>query len=151
MTDVEKALALAERAHKGQFRKNSSAPYISHPIAVRDMVVEMYENKEFPFLYPNLATFKVYLEIIALLHDLEDAPFDWHDEVKKEFGDIIYDYVLALTHVEGETYLDKVLKAKSNPFSRAVKICDNRHNMSDLKDGSLKDKYRLSEYILWQY
>jgi len=27
-------------------------------------------------------------------------------------------------------------------------IADLRHNMSDLKDGTLKDKYQLAEYIL---
>jgi hypothetical protein len=30
----------------------------------------------------------------------------------------------------------------------AVKLADLQHNMSDLNEGSLKDKYRFAEYIL---
>ena len=56
--------------------------------------------------------------------------------------------VKGMTKIEGEDYLDFILRAKSNSFSIAVKIADIEDNMISLKEGSLKDKYRLALYIL---
>jgi len=53
-----------------------------------------------------------------------------------------------LTKIEGENYLDFILRAKGNEIARQVKIADIEDNMMSLKEGSLKDKYRLARYVL---
>jgi len=40
------------------------------------------------------------------------------------------------------------LRQKALEFATAIKIADLTHNMCDLREGSLKDKYRLTKYIL---
>ena len=57
-----------------------------------------------------------------------------------------------LSKKPGETYFDFIMRIHDGgPFRTgmvAVKLADLRHNMSDLQEGSLKDKYRFAEYIL---
>ena len=53
-----------------------------------------------------------------------------------------------MTKIEGENYLDFILRAKGNEIARQVKIADIEDNMMSLKEGSLKDKYRLARYVL---
>ena len=60
----------------------------------------------------------------------------------------------------GENYFDFIMRINNGDRSRedfcgafrvgmvSVKLADLEHNMSDLNEGSLKDKYRLAHYIL---
>lgn len=142
MTIREKALEFATKAHEGQFRKDGVTPYIEHPKAVAEIALDLvkYESlskEELDILY-----------IVALLHDtVEDTDFEIGD-IYAEFGDRVAFCVEALTKKTGENYLEAILRAKIDLLTRYVKRADNIHNMSDLKEGSLKDKYRLSKYIL---
>lgn len=145
---VQQALELATRGHEGKFRNNSKLTYITHPIAVREIALDLYRNNQFTFFTGKYDWQQEQIEIVSLLHDAEDFEFEWKSDVRLLFGDVIFESILALTHEKGETYLDKVLKAKNNPISRVVKIADLRHNQSDLKEGQLKEKYRLAEWIL---
>ena len=56
--------------------------------------------------------------------------------------------VVAITKRKGQNYLDYILQVKRSEIATAVKIEDLKHNLSDLKDGSMKDKYILALYIL---
>jgi (p)ppGpp synthase/HD superfamily hydrolase len=127
----EKALNFASRAHEGQLRRmNKRIPYIEHPIAVANA----FDSDEY--------------KTVAILHDVvEDTRFTLVD-IREEFGDVVSEAVDALTKRKGETYLELVLRAKDNEIARKVKIADIKHNMSDLKKGSLKSKYELALYIL---
>ena len=40
MSPLAKAVALAERAHAGQFRKGTRIPYIAHPMTVASLVLD---------------------------------------------------------------------------------------------------------------
>jgi guanosine-3',5'-bis(diphosphate) 3'-pyrophosphohydrolase len=84
---VERAYLIAKRAHEGQTRK-SGEPYITHPLAVAEILVELGIGAK------TIAA--------ALLHDtVEDTTYSL-DDVRRDFGDEI-----ALL-VDGVTKLDKI-------------------------------------------
>jgi guanosine-3',5'-bis(diphosphate) 3'-pyrophosphohydrolase len=84
---LERAYAVAERAHSGQTRK-SGDPYITHPVAVATILAELGMPTS------TLAA--------ALLHDtVEDTDYSL-DDLRTDFGDEV-----ALL-VDGVTKLDKV-------------------------------------------
>ena len=69
ITMIEKAYQIGKEAHKNQFRK-SGEPYIIHPVAVAEIVVEM-----------GLDTDSI---CAALLHDCIEQPYyvSWlHDDL----------------------------------------------------------------------
>jgi (p)ppGpp synthase/HD superfamily hydrolase len=83
------------------------------------------------------------------LHDvLEDCDVTFED-IEKQFDYWTARQVKMLTKRDGENYLESLMRIISI-ITIIVKIADNTHNMSDLEEGSLKDKYRLSKYILEQ-
>lgn len=86
---------------------------------------------------------------MALLHDtLEDCDSVTYDTLAESFGLSITICIELLTKREGDSYLDSILRVKGCEIATAVKIADLTHNMSDLHEGSLKEKYRLAKYIL---
>lgn len=147
MNDFRKeALDFTTEAFEGITRKFTGEPYINHCIRVADAAEELARS------WPGYThTERGYDEIWVgcLLHDtVEDIEWITLQMIREKFGFHCRQTVDNLTKREGETYLQAILRAKSWMPSRFGKICDNRDNMSDLKEGSLKDKYRLSEYIL---
>lgn len=124
---LDRAIDVAHEAHRNQFRKGSKEPYISHPSAVSRAM-------------PN-----EHLKILAWLHDvMEDHPDYGEARMRSLFPAWVVDHLLLLTRREDEAYDEFIVRAMSNPATRAVKIADIRHNLSDLKPGSLRDKYRLA-------
>ena len=150
-----KALEFATKAHEGQFRNNSRLPYITHPIAVAEIGEKLSKSITFGewdlyncIFINDHQDFFDRLYVVCILHDtVEDCDITLKD-VYQEFGSEVEEAVYNLTKRKGENYLEAILRAKSNIYSRITKISDNIHNMSDLKEGTLKDKYRLSKYIL---
>ena len=153
------ALEIATKAHEGQFREDKVTPYISHPIEVARIALEMlYQN------YPPLS-FSIETEnriyIAALGHDiLEDS--DLTDSDLRNFGiqgldqlalEMVWvpaiESILFLSRKEKQTYLDYLLKIKNNFVAKIVKLADLQHNLSDSKPGTNRtDKYLLAQYIL---
>ncbi len=87
-TVIERAYAVAERAHRGQNRK-SGDPYITHPVAVATILAELGTTP------PTLAA--------ALLHDtVEDTEYSLA-ALRSQFGDEV------AMLVDGVTKLDKVV------------------------------------------
>src|SRR5437762_772952 len=77
----DRAMARAAELHRGQMRKASNVPYISHPMAVAALVLEHMGTEA--------------QAIAALLHDvLEDTPFT-EAELRTEFGGDVADIVVA--------------------------------------------------------
>jgi len=74
------------------------------------------------------------------------------EEIEELFGNSIRHGVDMLSNKNKVmTYFDFIMKFVDRPWdwtSRIVKRADLTHNMSDLQEGSLKDKYRLAEYTL---
>ena len=53
-----------------------------------------------------------------------------------------------LTREKTQNYEDYILRISASRMATIVKLADLRHNLSNLKKGSMRDKYILAEYIL---
>ena len=138
---IQKAYEYAASLHEGQFRA-SGEPYISHPLAVAEIVAGL-----------ELDTDSI---CAALLHDTVEDCADKTDlkEVQKLFGDDVALLVDGLTklvsleiedkeeqHIEN---LRKMLLAMAKDVRVIfIKLCDRLHNMRTL-DAKAEHKRRLT-------
>ncbi|WP_068676253.1 HD domain-containing protein [Oceanobacillus sp. Castelsardo] len=84
---IEKARAFATKAHKGQTRKNSNSPYVTHPIRVAKRLQDAGFNDE--------------LICAGFLHDVvEDTSYTIND-IEETFGPVVTELVAA--HTEDKT------------------------------------------------
>ena len=130
MPSFEDALALAARAHKGQYDL-AGAPYICHPMRVA------------------LAQTDERARIVAILHDVvEDTPITYDDLAQAGFNADIIAAVEALTKRPGEKRIDAAVRAKANPLALQVKLADVADNMNLARIGhpTVEDYARLREY-----
>jgi (p)ppGpp synthase/HD superfamily hydrolase len=155
---INAAIEFATEAHKGRKRKDEK-DYITHPLAVARIARKITEG------YSDETVFIT--QIAALFHDIAEDVEIYKN--KEEFLLISFDKIireklfcsLSFSHFEfllrvltwlnknnSSNYLEYILKIKNSNFAKYVKLADLQHNMSDLEEGSLKDKYRLAEYIL---
>ena len=128
--DLEGAIALAAKSHKGQ-RDKSGMPYILHPLRV---MLKMSTETEM---------------IVAVLHDVvEDSSLNLHDLASVGFSEEILQAIDCLTWRKDESYDEFIGRAQANPLSRKVKIADLEDNMDLKRLGSLteKDVERLKKY-----
>ena len=126
---IEKAYTFALNAHKSQLR-HSGDPYISHPVAVADILVNL-----------KLDTATI---VTGLLHDTMEDTLVTNDELKENFGDEI------TSLVNGVTKLSKIEKYTENKFQAEnfrklilamskdirvllVKLADRLHNMRTIQ------------------
>jgi len=117
MTDLQRALLVAERAHRDQ--TYDIYPYYYHIKKVADLAVELGYDET--------------IQVAAVLHDvLEDTPLSYSD-IKKAFGETVAEIVFAVTDELGRNRAER--KAKTYPKIRAnrgatlVKILDRIANM----------------------
>lgn len=127
---TRKALKLCFEAHKNQLDK-TGLPYVFHPFHLAEQMKD--ENTT----------------IVALLHDVvEDT--EYTIEAIKSFGfnDEVIEAISLLTHDEKVPYLEYVLKLKSNPIAKAVKLADLMHNsdLSRLETITERDLKRTEKY-----
>ncbi len=149
---ISKALTFAEKAHCGQFRKDGK-PYFSHVKAVAHKVLLDWFQ-----LIPREAQdewnrHKDHVVAAAALHDtIEDCGVTTNQLLHEGFSPLTVEIVDMVSKKKGETYFDFVMRLnESHPFKTgavAVKLADIEDNLKDCSEGSLKDKYRLSKYIL---
>ena len=127
---IQKAYEYADKLHEGQFR-NSGDPYISHPIAVAEIVASL-----------GLDTDSI---CAAFLHDtVEDCPDKTSlDILRSLFGESVAMLVDGLTKLENINIQDKeeaqmenirkMLLAMSKDIRVIfIKLCDRLHNMRTL-------------------
>jgi (p)ppGpp synthase/HD superfamily hydrolase len=115
---VDRAYLLAFKAHKGQNRKFSQEPYITHPARVAK----------------NVLHFGPEYQVVGILHDvIEDSDID-HQMIATQFGEEVAAAVTAVSRQEGEDYMDFVKRAKAHPIARVVKIADIEDNLHDLPE-----------------
>ena len=125
----------AREYHKEQKRPIGNEDYITHPEAVVKLVGEDIE-----------------LQIVAWLHDvLEDSDLQPEDLEEKGISRYLVQSVEAITRQKDQNYKDYILQVKEDEIATKVKIADLRHNLSDLKNGSMRDKYILALYILKKF
>ncbi|GAA2528250.1 RelA/SpoT family protein [Rarobacter incanus] len=119
---VERAYAVAERAHRGQYRK-SGDPYITHPVAVATILAELGMTGT------TLAA--------ALLHDtVEDTDYTL-DQLTDDFGPEIAMMVDGVTKLDKVTYgsaaqaetVRKMVVAMARDIRvLVIKLADRLHN-----------------------
>lgn len=110
MPTIEKAIAIASEAHAGTVDRQGE-PYILHPLRVM-AGVDSIDAK-----------------IVAVLHDVvEDTPITLEQLRNHGFSETILQAIDAVTHREGESYIDYVLRCKSNVIACQVKCSDLRDN-----------------------
>ena len=136
-----RALAIAESAHQGQFRRGGE-PYITHPLTVARMV--------------KLGGYSVKAQIAGLLHDTVEDSGDWTiDKLRREGFDEheVIDPVDRLTHkadeITYEQYGDLVVASYG---ASVVKSADMAHNLlSEPKPHKVAQYHWLSERIYDRY
>ncbi len=130
MATIERAIALAAKAHEGQVDK-AGVPYIYHPLRVMLRVKTTEER------------------IAAVLHDIVEDTEVTLEVIRAEgFSEAIAAAIDALTKRPGEDYSTFVRRAASNPISRAVKLADLADNsdLSRFAAPTAKDHERIEKY-----
>ena len=87
LSQIDKAYAMAAKAHEGQFRL-SGEPYVTHPVCVADILLGIGMDA------PSI--------IAALLHDTVEDTVVTLEDVKAQFGEEV------MTLVDGVTKLGKI-------------------------------------------
>jgi len=119
---LERAFRAAEKAHGGQLRKSGEA-YITHPIAVTQILAELGLNET--------------TLVASLLHDtVEDTPYSL-GQLRSDFGDEIASLVDGVTKLDKLTYgptaeaetVRKMVIAMSRDIRvLLIKLADRLHN-----------------------
>lgn len=125
---IREAFHFADEAHRNQFRA-SGEPYISHPLAVAEIVSDMELDAD--------------SVIAALLHDTVEDTDVTYDDVKMRFGETVADIVDGLTKLERIPYTSKAEQEMENlrkmlmAMARdirviLIKLADRLHNVRTL-------------------
>lgn len=122
LIEIERAFEIAKAAHAGQKRK-SGEDYITHPVAVSQILAELGLNDQ--------------TIIASLLHDtVEDTPYSL-TQLRKDFGDEIANLVDGVTKLDKLTYgptaeaetVRKMIVAMSRDIRvLVIKLADRLHN-----------------------
>lgn len=137
---LEKAIKIADQAHKGQVRKGNGKPYVTHCEAVAKQVCELTEDEDDE------------LKVVAWLHDvIEDTDITFENLINLGIPQELVEHVWTLTRAEGEGYYDFIMRISDDEsgIPAFVKIADLMHNLSDLQPCVLADKYKLALEVLW--
>ncbi|WP_117193207.1 HD domain-containing protein [Rhizobium terrae] len=120
---LEKAIAIATEAHKGQSSK-TGGPFIDH---VRRVAEGMPGEDE---------------KLVAWLHDVVEKGPGWTFKRLREegFSQAVVDAVDAMSKRDGEEYFTFVRRSIRNPLARPVKRADLTDNLAQMRqmggDGS---------------
>jgi GTP pyrophosphokinase len=144
---IQEAYSFAEAAHRGQIRK-SGEPYIFHPLAVAEILVEMQMDS---------------LTIMAsLLHDVVEDTNVLMQDLESQFGRTCALLVDGLTKLEkirfkskeeqqNENYRKMFVAMAQDIRVILIKLADRLHNMRTLKHQSEEAQRRISEETLEIY
>src|SRR5258708_5906224 len=144
---IQEAYDFADQAHHGQLRK-SGEPYILHPLAVADILVNMQMD----------AT----SIIAALLHDVVEDTKVSLESVMENFGKTCAMLVDALTKLEkiqfkskeeqqNENYRKMFVAMAQDIRVILIKLADRLHNMRTLKYQSEESQRRIADETLEIY
>lgn len=137
---IKEAYDFAEKAHENQVRK-SGEPYILHPLAVADIVVNM-----------QMDTTSI---IAALLHDVVEDTSVSLDTIREKFGNTCALLVDGLTKLEkiqfrskeeqqNENYRKMFVAMAQDIRVIVIKLADRLHNMRTLKYQSEESQRRIA-------
>ena len=101
---LDRAIAYATVAHKGQKRKYTGAPYIGHPLEVMGIVRTVPHTTE--------------MLMAAVLHDTVEDTAATLDDIDKQFGSVVRSLVSDLTDISDPEDGNRALrKAKDREHS----------------------------------
>ncbi|MBO5509765.1 MAG: bifunctional (p)ppGpp synthetase/guanosine-3',5'-bis(diphosphate) 3'-pyrophosphohydrolase, partial [Lachnospiraceae bacterium] len=127
---IEKAYAIASKAHEGQKRK-SGEPYIIHPICVAIILAELELDKE--------------TIVAGILHDVVEDTVMTEDEIAKEFSPeiaLLVDGVTKLTQldlsqdkieIQAENLRKMFLAMAKDIRVILIKLADRLHNLRTMQ------------------
>jgi myo-inositol-1(or 4)-monophosphatase len=121
---IDKAIAFATEAHKGQFRKGTTRPFILHPLEVGKIVASMTEDKE--------------VICAAILHDtIEDCEGITEQMICREFSPRVADLVLQESEDKSKTWMERksatIEHLKVAPKEiQMIGLADKLSNMRDI-------------------
>lgn len=134
---IERAMALAVRAHEGQMRKEAAVPYIVHPVSVA-LILARYG-------------FSDTVIAAALVHDVVEDTSVSEEELRRELGDGVADLVVPVTHdstlpweEKKRAYIEAVRNASMDV--KAISIADKITNAE-----SLIAAYKVQGTAIWKY
>jgi hypothetical protein len=130
MSTLERAIAIAAKAHEGQVDK-AGAPYVLHPLR---MMLRLSKSNE---------------RITAVLHDVvEDCGVSLETLRAEGFPEQVIEAVDSVTRRPEESYEAFVLRAASNPIGRRVKLVDLQDNsdLSRIEQPTARDYERIEKY-----
>jgi GTP pyrophosphokinase len=147
LTQLESAYHFSKAAHEGQYRK-SGEPYISHPLAVADILAQWHMD-------PQALT-------AALLHDVTEDTEVTNTEISGRFGKPVAELV------DGVSKLDKIEfetqeKAQAENFRKMllamardvrvilIKLADRLHNMRTLDTLDAERRRRIARETIEIY
>ena len=143
-TLYDRALAFATTAHAGQVRKYTGEPYITHPVAVAEIVRSVAHTEN--------------MIAAALLHDvIEDCSVSF-GELVNEFGFAVARLVLGLTDQsqpkDGNRAVRKAIDrqwlADQCAMVQTIKLADMIHNTASISehDPTFWEVYRKEKQLL---
>lgn len=147
LIQIREAYEFADQAHQGQMRK-SGEPYILHPLAVADILVNMQMD--------------VTSIIAALLHDVVEDTTVSLSTVEQKFGNTCAMLVDGLTKLEkikfkskeeqqNENYRKMFVAMAKDIRVILIKLADRLHNMRTLKFQSEENQRRIADETLEIY
>ena len=124
---LERAIEFATQAHKGQYRKYTGEPYITHPLAVMEIVRGVPGHTQ-------------EMLVAAVLHDVVEDTDVSLMEIQEEFGNVVSDLVLHLTDIskpEDGNRLKRKRKdaqwyAQGSAEAQTIKVADFIDNTRDI-------------------
>ena len=111
----EKAYEFAKEKH-GTQKRIGGAPYITHPVAVADILKKEGYDIEY--------------QIVALFHDLLEDTNATEDEIRSIAGEEVLQAVKLLTKEKGYDMQTYVTRIRQNPIAYAVKGADRLHQQT---------------------
>ncbi len=138
------ALSFAAYKHRHQRRKDNSTPYINHPIAVANILLNEAGVTDETVL------------IAALLHDTVEDTETTFEEIERQFGKAVREIVAEVT--DDKSLLKAVRKQQQidhaaglSDRAKLVKLADKTANLRDVvaspPDGWSGD--RIDNYVEW--
>jgi len=124
---VIEAILFASEKHKGQVRRGSKLPYVTHPIIVSELLRK----------YKGDSKHITSLVCAAILHDVLEDTDATIQEIVEKFGDMTASLVIELTsndeliefYGKNEFLIQKMLKMTS--YALVIKLCDRLSNILD--------------------
>lgn len=142
ITEYNRALMFAASAHRGQVRKYTGEPYITHPKAVAKLVSTVTECED--------------VLCAAVLHDVMEDCGVTEEELLREFGPNVTSMVMQLSDpvIQGNRMVRKtaarVQLMNSNSMVQTIKLADLIHNSKTIKqyDPKFWKQYRIEKLML---